>query len=188
MSQTDDNTTRRDILFYAAGATAAVTVGTIVVAPAVKQMSASADVRALSKIQVDISTLEEGGQMVVEWQLQPVFIRYRTAAEIAAARDDDASLADFKDQVAQNDNKPTADATDANRALDEEGKYLVAVGLCTHLGCVPTVNAGDFNGWLCACHGSMYDTSGRIRKGPAPRNLHIPPTKLVSDTILEIGV
>ncbi|MCL4167108.1 UNVERIFIED_CONTAM: hypothetical protein GTU68_037326, partial [Idotea baltica] len=131
-------------------------------------MSASADIRALSKIQVDISGLEEGGQLVVEWQLKPVFIRHRTPEEIASAREDDAIVAEMRDPKSENANKPDADATDVNRALDEEG-------------CVPTVNAGDFEGWFCPCHGSHYDTAGRIRKGPAPRNLDIPPVKMVSD-------
>lgn len=188
MSQVDDNTTRRDLLFYAAGGTAAVAGGALVVAPAVTQMSASADVRALSKIQVDISGLTEGGQMVVEWQLKPVFIRYRTPQEIADARADDAKLSELRDQTSENANKPGEDASDINRTIDEEGKYVVAVALCTHLGCVPTVHAGDFEGWFCPCHGSHYDSAGRIRKGPAPRNLAIPPVTMVSDTIIEIGV
>ena len=188
MSQADENQTRRDLLFYAAGGTAAVAAGTMVVAPAVTQMSASADIRALSKIQVDISSIPEGGQMVVEWQLKPVFIRHRTPEEIALAREDDAMISEMRDPTSENANKPDADAADINRVVDEAGKYIVAVALCTHLGCVPTVNAGEFDGWFCPCHGSHYDTAGRIRKGPAPRNLEIPPVKMVSDTVIEIGV
>ncbi len=187
LSQDDDDMkSRRDMLFYTAGAGATVATGALVVWPAIKQMNQTADLKALSKIQVDISTIEEGSQTVVEWQLQPVFIRHRTADEIAAARE--VQVGDLHDQSAENDLKPDADASDENRALDEEGKWLVAVGLCTHLGCVPTVNAGDFGGWFCPCHGSHYDTSGRIRKGPAPRNLEIPPVRFVSDTVIEIGV
>lgn len=184
MEHSDDNVNRRDVLFYATGAAGAVAAGGAIW-PLAAQMNASKDVEALSKIQVDISGVEEGQQIVVEWQLKPVFIRHRTAAEIEAARADDAE--DFRDMSAENANKPDASARDENRALDEDGKWLIAVGLCTHLGCVPTVSAGDFGGWFCPCHGSHYDTSGRIRKGPAPRNLDIPPIALVSDTIVEIG-
>ncbi len=186
MTNSDETQSRREVLFYATGAMAAVTGAVTVGKTAITQMSASADVSALSKIQVDISELQEGGQIVVEWQLKPVFIRYRTAEEIEAARA--TALDELKDQNAEREDDPSLDAIDQNRALDEEGKYLVAVGLCTHLGCVPTVNAGEFGGWFCPCHGSHYDTSGRIRKGPATRNLLIPPVRMVSDTVIEIGV
>ncbi len=186
MSQAEDDLkTRRDLLFYTAGAGTAVAVGALGVWPAINQMNETADIKALSKIQVDISSVPEGGQIVVEWQLKPVFIRHRTAKEIQEARDVDISK--LRDQNSENDLKPDADAHDDNRSLDEDGKWLIAVGLCTHLGCVPTVNAGDYDGWFCPCHGSHYDTSGRIRKGPAPRNLEIPPVRLVSDTVIEIG-
>ncbi len=188
MSQAEDDIkSRRDLLLYTAGGAAAVAGGTLGVWPMINQMNEAADIRALSKIQVDISSVEEGGQLVVEWQLKPVFIRHRTAAEIEAARND-VDLNDLRDNNSENDMKPDADAADENRAADEEGKWLIAVGLCTHLGCVPTVNAGDFGGWFCPCHGSHYDTSGRIRRGPAPRNLEIPPVRFVSDTVIEIGV
>lgn len=186
MSQVSNQKSRRDLLFLGAGGATAVVAGANIVWPAVNQMSASADVRALSKVQFDLSQVPEGGQVVIEWQLKPVFIRYRTAEEIQAARE--VALDDLRDQGSENANKPDADASDENRALDEEGKYLVAVGLCTHLGCVPTVNEGEYHGWFCPCHGSSYDTSGRIRKGPAPRNLAIPPIRLVSDSVIEIGV
>lgn len=187
MSQAEDDIkTRRDLLFYTAGSTAAVATGTMVLWPSINQMNEAADLKALSKIQVDVSSVAEGGQLVVEWQLKPVFIRHRTQAEIDAARD--VKIDDLRDQSAENDMKPNADASDENRAADEEGKWLIAVGLCTHLGCVPTVNAGEFGGWFCPCHGSHYDTSGRIRKGPAPRNLEIPPVRFISDSVIEIGV
>ncbi len=187
LSQAEDELkSRRDMLFYTAGAGAAVSVGVLGVWPAINQMNETADIKALSKIQVDISGVPEGGQLVVEWQLKPVFIRHRTAAEIEEARNVDIS--DFRDQNSENALKPDADAADENRAIDEAGKWLVAVGLCTHLGCVPTVNAGDFGGWFCPCHASHYDTSGRVRKGPAPRNLEVPPVAFVSDTVIEIGV
>lgn len=182
----EDIKTRRDMLFYTAGAGAAVATGTLVAWPAINQMNQTADLKALSKIQVDISSIEEGGQLIVEWQLRPVFIRHRTAEEIQNARSTD--IADLRDKSAENELKPDADAHDINRSLDEEGKWLVAVGLCTHLGCVPIVHAGEYGGWFCPCHGSHYDTSGRIRKGPAPRNLDIPPVRMLSDSVIEIGV
>ncbi len=183
----DDLKTRRDVLFYTAGSAAAVATGTMVAWPAINQMNEAADIQALSKIQVDISEIPEGGQTVVEWQLKPVFIRHRTQAEIDEARAE-INISDLRDPSADNVMKPDADAQDVNRSLDEEGKWLVAVGLCTHLGCIPIKGAGDFGGWFCPCHGSHYDTSGRIRKGPAPRNLEIPPVTLLSDTVIEIGV
>lgn len=186
MSQVDDVQSRREVLFVTAGAAAVVTTGTMVAWPLVDQMNARADVKALSKIQVDVSGIAEGAQLVVEWQLQPVFIRHRTAEEIQSARE--TAIDDLKDENGRIEIDPALDAADNNRALDEEGKWLVAVGLCTHLGCVPTVNAGDFDGWFCPCHGSHYDTSGRIRSGPAPENLRIPPVRFISDTVIEIGV
>lgn len=187
MSQAEDDLqTRRDVLFYTAGSAAAVATGTMVVWPAINQMNEAADIKALSKIQVDISDIPEGGQTVVEWQLKPVFIRHRTQQEIDDARNTDIS--ELRDQSAENDMKPDADAQDINRSLDEEGKWLVAVGLCTHLGCIPIKGAGDFGGWFCPCHGSHYDTSGRVRKGPAPLNLEIPPVTMLSETVIEIGV
>ena len=91
------------------------------------------------------------------------------------------------DKASENANKPGADASDQNRSLDEAGEWLVMIGVCTHLGCVPLGDAGDFGGWFCPCHGSHYDTAGRIRKGPAPENLHIPPVKTVSEGVIELG-
>ena len=116
-----------------------------------------------------------------------MFIRSRTEEEIAEARAVD--LADLPDPLAGNANLPdTADAADENRALDEAGQWLVQLGVCTHLGCVPLGDgAGDFGGWFCPCHGSHYDTSGRIRKGPAPANLPVPTASFIDDTTLQLG-
>ena len=115
-----------------------------------------------------------------------MFIRHRTDEEIAFARE--TPLEDLRDQTAENVNKPGADAADENRALDEAGEWLVMIGVCTHLGCIPLGDgAGDFNGWFCPCHGSHYDAAGRIRKGPAPRNLDIPKTAFISDTVIKVG-
>ncbi|MEM6407650.1 MAG: ubiquinol-cytochrome c reductase iron-sulfur subunit [Pseudomonadota bacterium] len=173
MSNADDHAgnTRRDFLYYATAGAGAVTAGAAVW-PLVNQMNPSADVQALSSIDVDVSGLEPGSQMTVKWLGKPVFIRRRTEDEIAAARDVDIST--LPDQSAENANMEGADASDENRALDEAGEWLVMIGVCTHLGCVPLGDAGDFGGWFCPCHGSHYDTSGRIRKGPAPKNLPVP--------------
>ncbi|WP_425325316.1 ubiquinol-cytochrome c reductase iron-sulfur subunit [Paracoccus sanguinis] len=181
----DHGATRRDFLYYAtagAGVVAAGAAGWTLI----NQMNPSADVQALSSIQVDISAVAEGTQLTVKWLGKPVFIRHRTADEIERARaDDDAALID---PLAENANKPGEPATDANRALDEEGKWLVMIGVCTHLGCVPIGDgAGDFGGWFCPCHGSHYDASGRIRRGPAPQNLHIPVASFVNDTTIKLG-
>ena len=115
---------------------------------------------------------------------KPVFIRRRTTAEIEAARA--VALADLKDDVSRNANIP-GDASDENRTLGESGEWLVMIGVCTHLGCVPLGDAGDFGGWFCPCHGSHYDTAGRIRKGPAPQNLPVPLTSFVNDTTIKLG-
>ena len=173
MSHAEDHEgTRRDFLYYATAGAGAVTAGAAVW-PLVNQMNPSADVRALSSIRVDISGVEPGTQLTVKWLGKPVFIRRRTQDEIDAARAVD--LGDLIDSKAENANKPGADASDENRSMDEAGEWLVMMGVCTHLGCVPLGDgAGDFGGWFCPCHGSHYDTAGRIRKGPAPRNLDVP--------------
>ena len=186
MSHADDHEgTRRDFLYYATGGAAAVTAGAAVW-PLVNQMNPSADVRALSSIRVDISGIEVGTQLTVKWLGKPVFIRRRTQEEINAARA--VKLDELMDQSAENANKPEANAEDANRVMDENGEWLVMLGVCTHLGCVPLGDgAGEFGGWFCPCHGSHYDTSGRIRKGPAPENLHIPTAEFVDDATIKLG-
>jgi len=129
--------------------------------------------------------------MTVKWLGKPVFIRRRTEPEIEAARSVD--LADLPDNAARNANIGDADGSDANRTLDEAGEWLVQIGVCTHLGCVPLSNAGDYvldsgvGGWFCPCHGSHYDTSGRIRKGPAPENLPVPIAEFVDETTIKLG-
>ena len=182
----DHDDTRRDFLYYATAGAGAVTVGAAVW-PLVNQMNPSADVQALSSIQVDLSGVEVGTQITVKFLGKPVFIRRRTQEEIDAARSVD--LADLPDNNAENANLlPGADGADENRALDEAGEWLVMMGVCTHLGCVPLGDgAGDFGGWFCPCHGSHYDTSGRIRKGPAPTNLPIPIVELLNETTIQLG-
>ncbi|MDD7972087.1 ubiquinol-cytochrome c reductase iron-sulfur subunit [Roseinatronobacter alkalisoli] len=187
MSHADDNdSTRRDFIYYATAGAGVVTAGAAVW-PLVNQMNPSADVQALSSIFVDVAGLEAGGQITVNFLGKPVFIRRRTAAEIEEGRAvtlDQLSI----DRASQNPNKPGTDALDENRTMDEAGEWLVMTGVCTHLGCVPLGNgAGDFNGWFCPCHGSHYDTAGRIRRGPAPENLHIPLATFVDETTIQLG-
>lgn len=186
VSHADDNAgTRRDFLYYATAGAGVVATGAAVW-PLVDQMNPSADVQALSSIFVDIGDVAEGTQLTVNFLGKPVFIRRRTAEEIEQARA--VPLADLIDTTSENPNKPGTDAADQNRTLDEAGEWLVMTGVCTHLGCVPLGNgSGDYNGWFCPCHGSHYDTSGRIRRGPAPQNLHIPVVTLVDETTIHLG-
>ena len=187
MSHAEDHAgTRRDFLYYATAGAGAVATGAAVW-PLVNQMNASADVRALSSIYVDVSGVEVGTQLTVKWRGKPVFIRRRSPEEIEAARA--TALEELTiDKMSQNANKPDADASDANRTLDDNGEWLVMIGVCTHLGCVPIGNgSGEFGGWFCPCHGSHYDTAGRIRKGPAPRNLDIPVAKFTDETTILLG-
>jgi len=186
VSHAEDNEgTRRDFLYYATAGAGAVTAGAAVW-PLVNQMNPSADVKALSSILVDISGVEVGTQISVMFLGKPVFIRRRTQAEIDEARA--VALADLIDPASENPNKPGTDASDENRTMDEAGEWLVMMGVCTHLGCVPLGDgAGEFNGWFCPCHGSHYDTAGRIRKGPAPQNLHVPVAEFVDETTIKLG-
>jgi ubiquinol-cytochrome c reductase iron-sulfur subunit len=186
VSHADDHEgTRRDFLFYATGGAGAVATGAAVW-PLINQMNPSADVRALSSIRVDVSGVEPGTQLTVKWLGKPVFIRRRTEKEIEEARA--VNLADLVDGASRNENKAGTDAADENRAMDEAGEWLVMMGVCTHLGCVPLGNgSGDFHGWFCPCHGSHYDTSGRIRKGPAPENLPVPVAAFVDENTIKLG-
>ena len=186
MSHADDHSgTRRDFLYYATAGAGVVATGAAVW-PLVNQMNPSDDVKALASIEVDISGVAEGTQLTVKWRGKPVFIRHRTQEEIDAARA--VPLDDLVDAASQNVNNPDSDASDANRSLDADGKWLVMMGVCTHLGCVPLGDgAGDFGGWFCPCHGSQYDTSGRIRKGPAPTNLEVPMAAFTSETTIKLG-
>ena len=181
----DHEGTRRDFLYYATAGASAVAAGAAVW-PLINQMNPSADVQALSSIRVDISGIETGTQLTVKWLGKPVFIRRRTEEEIKEANEVD--IASLPDPVARNENiQEGADAADANRSLDETGEWLVMMGVCTHLGCVPLGEAGDFHGWFCPCHGSHYDTSGRIRRGPAPENLPVPVARFADETTIVLG-
>tara|TARA_Y100000590_G_C15510096_1_gene935081 strand:- start:498 stop:1010 length:513 start_codon:yes stop_codon:yes gene_type:complete len=162
---------RRDFIFTASYALGAVGVGATVW-PLIDQMNPDASVKALASTEVDISTLEPGQSITVLWRGKPVFIKRRTQDEIAEAKS--VNLKELKHPE-----------TDEERAKRPE--WLVMLGVCTHLGCVPLGNKGEYNGWFCPCHGSHYDTSGRIRKGPAPTNLEIPKYEFVDNSTIKIG-
>lgn len=183
----DTGGNRREFLFYATGCAGCVAAGAAVL-PLIDQANPAADTRAQAVLLVDVSGIEPGRQITVQWQGRPVFIRRRTAEEIAAARA--VPLDTLPDPLARNANLPAdAVASDENRALDERAEWLAMLGICTHLGCVPLGEAaGDFGGWFCPCHGSHYDTAGRIRRGPATENLHIPPAAFVDETTIRLGV
>jgi ubiquinol-cytochrome c reductase iron-sulfur subunit len=168
--------TRRDFLYIAT--TAAAGVGAAIsIWPFVDQMNTAANVAALSTTEVDLSPIEEGQTIKVVWQKKPVYIRHRTAQQISAAKAVDLS------------ELPHPEA-DADRVQKDE--WLVITGVCTHLGCIPlddpeNAEGGEFKGWFCPCHGSHYDGSGRIRKGPAPDNLAVPHYEFIEDTKIMIG-
>jgi ubiquinol-cytochrome c reductase iron-sulfur subunit len=171
-----DGQTRRDFLLYATSAVGAVGTG-IALWPFVHSMNPAADTLALSTTDVDIAAIQPGQSVTVVWQGKPVFVRRRLPEEIAEAGK--AAMADLRDPQ-----------KDTDRAKKPE--WLILIGVCTHLGCVPLGQKpadpkGEFGGWFCPCHGSHYDTSGRIRKGPAPTNLPVPPYKFTSDTAIRIG-
>lgn len=185
---TSDAGTRRDFLYVASGAVGAVGVA-CVAWPLIDQMNPSAAALAMGTTEIDLTAIQPGQQIVYKWRGQPLFVRRRTPAEIAAAKAVD--VASLPDPLAENANlAANAPATDANRATKPE--WLIVKGVCTHLGCTPTVSTpqmpeGDYGGWLCHCHGSQYDTAGRIRKGPAPRNLDVPPYTFLSATRVKVG-
>lgn len=168
--------TRRDFMTLAGVAMGAVGAGAVGWT-FIDYMNPSADVLALASIELDLSAVNEGQAITAFWRGQPVFVRHRTAEEIELA--EATPLDDLPDPQA-----------DSERVV--EPKWLIMVGVCTHLGCVPLGQKsgdakGEFDGWFCPCHGSHYDTSGRIRKGPAPTNLPIPPYEFLSDTTIRIG-
>jgi len=160
--------------------------------PMLAQMSPdAATIAAGVPIDVDLAPIKEGQAITVSWRGKPIFVRHRTAAEIASAKA--VPMGDLKDPLAENDALPAGtDASDQNRVKAGKEQWLVLVGICTHLGCIPlgqasSDNRGQYGGWFCPCHGSQYDTAGRIRKGPAPRNLEVPPYAFTTDTKIKIG-
>lgn len=168
--------TRRDFLIFATGAFGAVGTA-LAVWPFIDQANPAADTLAASTTEVDLAPIKVGQSITVTWRGKPVFIRHRTAAEIEAAK-----KTDWKDL---RDPQP-----DSARVKKDD--WLILVGVCTHFGCIPKgqrtgEKRGDWNGWFCPCHGSHYDTSGRIRKGPAPKNLTVPQYTFLKDTVIRIG-
>jgi ubiquinol-cytochrome c reductase iron-sulfur subunit len=190
--QVDDS--KRDFLFIATGAVAAVG-GAAVVWPLINQMNPDASVKALASIELDLAPVAEGQALTIKWRGNPVFVRHRTAAEIEAAKA--VKIEELPDPVARSANvKDNDPATDQNRVVGGKEQFIVMMAVCTHLGCVPIGNEGEYavvegsqktGGWFCPCHGSHYDTAGRIRKGPAPQNLPVPPYAYISDTKIRIG-
>lgn len=171
-----DDTSRRDFLTLTASAAGAIGVASAAW-PFISSMNPAKDTLALSTTEVDVAAVKEGQSITVKWRGKPVFIRHRTAKEIEEAKAVDVGTLRDRQADAQRVKKP---------------EWLVVVGVCTHLGCIPigqkaTDDRGEYGGWFCPCHGSAYDTSGRIRKGPAPANLEVPTYSFLSDTTLRIG-
>lgn len=163
---------RRSFIFTASYTLGAVGLGATIW-PFIDQMNPDRSVQALASTEVDVSSVQEGSSITVLWRGKPVFIKKRTPEEIQEARA--VNLQDLKDPQ-----------EDKDRVKKDE--WLVTVGVCTHLGCVPLANKGDYKGgWFCPCHGSHYDTSGRVRKGPAPTNLEIPEYEFINDNLIKIG-
>ena len=181
-----DDTNRRDFLYIATGAVG-LTGAALTAWPLIDQMNPDASVKALSSVEMDLAPIEEGQSVTINWRGNPVFIRHRTAKEIEESKS--VPMDQLPDPIARNGNVAgEVPATDENRTLGEAGEWLVQMGVCTHLGCVPIGDgAGDFGGWFCPCHGSHYDTAGRIRKGPAPENLPVPLAEFVDETTIKLG-
>ena len=175
-SAPEEQKSRRDFIVVASYAMGAVGAGAFVW-PLVDQMNPAADTLALASIEVDVSKIAEGQSITLKWRGKPIFIRHRTKAEIDEAAQ--VVSADLRD--------PEEDTVRVQKP-----EYLVVLGVCTHLGCVPLGQKvgevrGEYDGWFCPCHGSHYDSSGRIRKGPAPTNLEVPPYTFLSDQVIRIG-
>lgn len=178
MATTTAETTRRDFLYIATAAVGAVGAAAAIW-PLIHQMNPDASVLALASTEVDLSPIAEGQSITVKWRGKPVFVTHRTKKEIEEARA--TPLSQLPDPQ-----------PDQARVKEGKDQWLVVIGVCTHLGCVPLGQRagdpkGDYDGWFCPCHGSHYDTSGRIRRGPAPLNLEVPPYEFVSDTSIRIG-
>ena len=167
----NNNEGKRDFLIISTYAMAGIGAASVAW-PLIDQMNPAADTLALASTEVDLSSLEEGQAITVTWRGKPVFVRHRTPEEIKSAKE--VSLDEMRHPE-----------TDEERVPNE--KFIVLVGVCTHLGCVPINGKGEYGGWFCPCHGSHYDTSGRIRKGPAPTNLEVPKYKFVGNDKIIIG-
>lgn len=170
--QLKDESKRDFVVMTAAGVACVGAVAAVV--PFVTSMSPSQEVVAVGSTEIDLSHVKEGESITVMWRGSPVFITHRTKEQIELAQN--VNLSDLKDPQ-----------SDEDRVKKGKEQWLVALGVCTHLGCVPLSNKGDYGGWLCPCHGSHYDSSARIRKGPAPHNLPVPPYEFLTDTKIKIG-
>ena len=166
--------TRRDFLYIATGAVGAVGVAAVLT-PLISQMNPDAStIAAGAPVEIDLAPITEGQIVKVFWRSKPIFIFHRTKKEIEAAQA--VQVADLRDPQ-----------PDSARVKAGHEQWLVVIGICTHLGCIPLAHQGDYGGWFCPCHGSEYDTAGRIRQGPAPLNLHLPPYQFLTDTKIRIG-
>lgn len=186
----EDDPSRRDVILIGAAAFAAIG-GAMVLWPLLDQMNPDASTLSLATIDVDLAPIEEGQAITVMWRGKPIFIRHRTAKEIDEANE--VKIDQLIDPLARNANlSDDAPATDANRAATDKLPWLIMIGICTHLGCIPKGQGvgdykGEYDGWFCPCHGSQYDSAGRVRVGPAPQNMYIPPYTFTSDTKIKIG-
>ncbi len=186
----DDPVTRRDFIHIAATAFAGVGAAAALW-PLIDQMNPDATALSLGSVEIDLAPVQEGQAITVVWRGKPIFVRNRTPKEVEEAKA--VPIDELKDPIARvmglTGEEP---ATDQNLTKGGHEKWLIAIGICTHLGCIPKGQKpgderGEYGGWFCPCHGSQYDTAGRIRKGPAPRNLEIPPYQFESDTKIKIG-
>jgi ubiquinol-cytochrome c reductase iron-sulfur subunit len=174
VTATSAEPTRRDFLYIATGTVAAVG-GAATLVPLIGQMNPDAStIAAGAPVEVDLAPIAKGQVIKVFWRSKPIFISHRTPKEIKEAQD--VSLSSLPD--------PQADADRVKHGHDE---WLILIGICTHLGCIPLAHQGNYDGWFCPCHGSQYDSSGRIRQGPAPKNLYLPPYKFLTDSRIRIG-
>ena len=180
---------RRDFIYIGTAAFAAIG-GAAAMWPLIDQWNPDASTLSLASIEVDLAPIQAGQAITVLWRGKPIFVRNRTPEEVAKAKEVDVK--ELKDPDAEIIGTAGLPATDANRTKPGKENWLVMIGICTHLGCIPKgQSAGDekgpYGGWFCPCHGSAYDTSGRIRLWPAPRNLDIPPYRFIEDTKIKIG-
>jgi ubiquinol-cytochrome c reductase iron-sulfur subunit len=181
---------RRDFIYIAATAFAGIGAAAALW-PAIDQMNPDQAALSLASIEIDLSPVQVGQAITVQWRGKPIFVRNRTPEDIEKAKA--VPISELKDPIARvMDAKTEEPATDENRTKKGHENWLIMIGICTHLGCIPkgqapADNRGPYGGWFCPCHGSVYDTAGRIRQGPAPRNLEIPPYQFVSDAKVKIG-
>jgi ubiquinol-cytochrome c reductase iron-sulfur subunit len=186
----EEGPSRRDFIYIATGAFAAIGAAAAMW-PVIDQWNPDASTLALGSVEVDLAPVEVGQAITVLWRGKPLYIRHRTPADIEKAKA--AALSDLKDPFARVLEAPDdLPATDENRTKPGKEDWLIMIGICTHLGCLPKGQSpgdpkGKYDGWFCVCHGSVYDTAGRIREGPAPRNLDIPPYRFIEDKKIKVG-